>query len=143
MEKSKRIFVDSNYFIALFNPQDILCKRAEELSQKIYEEGNALVFSNFIFLEVVTVLSQKKGRSGGIEAGIHLLGHPFFECITIDEGLQQETWKIFEQVKHKDISFVDCSVIACMKAESITELLTFDTKDFRLLQKQFSFRFYH
>ncbi len=142
MGKFERIFVDSNYFIALFNPQDALCKRAEELSQKIYEEGNSLIFSNFIFLEVVTVLSQKKGRSGGIEAGIHLLGHPSFEYITIDEGLQQETWKIFQQVKNKNVSFVDCSIIACLEAEGITTLLTFDRKDFILLQKMFPFVFY-
>ena len=95
MEKSKRIFVDSNYFIALFNPQDSLCKRAEELSQKLYEEERSLIFINFIFLEVVTVLSQKKGRLGGIEAGAHLLTYPSFECLHIDEALQQEAWSIF------------------------------------------------
>ena len=129
-QRRSKIFVDSNYFIALFNSQDSLCKQAEAMSQKLYTEDSSLVISNLIFLEVVTVLSQKRGRRAGIEAGIHFLTHPLLEFIHIDETLQEDTWRIFQQIKSKNMSFVDCSIIAVMNTEGIRELLTFDRKDF-------------
>ena len=140
METSKVIFVDSNYFIGLSNPDDLLYARARKIAQSIQDD--ILVLSNFVFGEVVTVVSQRRSREAGIEAGQYILSHPRIRFVHIDENLQKESWRIFQEIQSKNISFVDCSIIAAMNAEDISTLLTFDRSDFAALQKQYRFSLY-
>lgn len=136
------VFVDSNYFIAFFNPADALHSRALVSAKKLYAEDVNFVISNFIFLEVVTVLSQRVGKQSALRVGSHLLDDPKLSIIHIDPSLQQTAWQIFQTVPAKDIGFVDCSILAVMRAEAIHLLLTFDKTDFRPLLKNFHFAFY-
>lgn len=141
MEEGKRVFIDSNYFVALFNPSDNLYPKALKIAKKIDKEGVLLVISNLIFLEIVTILSQKRGKRVAIETGEYLLSNPQITLIHIDEMLQRDSWNIFKEIKNKDVSFVDSSNIAVMKSEGINEILTFDIQ-FKKLQKNYRFRLY-
>lgn len=141
MEQSERIFLDSNYWVALFNSNDALYPAARALARKLDKEKSALIISNFIFLEVVTVLSQRRGKEVAVAAGKYLFSDSIIR-VHIDASLQKDTWSIFQQMKEKNISFVDCSTIALMRAERIDDLLTFDVKDFRRLKRMFRFRLY-
>lgn len=140
--KSEQIFVDSNYFIALFNEQDSLFKNADRISKELAQWHTPLFISNFIFLEIVTITSMRAGREIAIEAGKYLLSHSQIHVIHIDEELHAASWNIFQGTQPKNISFVDCSIVAAMKSEGIHKLLTFDTADFRKLQNQYHFSFY-
>lgn len=142
MEQTDRVFVDSNYFVALFNPSDSLHKNALDVARRIDLQNISLVISNFVFLEIVTVLSQRRGRKVAVEVGEHLLTNPLIVIAHVDELLQRESWYIFQNIKNKDVSFVDSSIIAIMRSEEINTLLTFDTRDFRKLQKQYPLDFY-
>ena len=142
MTEDSRVFVDSNYFVALFNPPDMLHKRALALARKIDSQNTALVVSNFVFLEIVTVLSQRRGRQVAIKVGEHLLTNSLITIIQVDELLQRESWHIFQNIIEKNVSFVDSSIVAIMKAEYITKLLTFDVDDFEKLRKRYQFNFY-
>lgn len=141
MAKSEGVFIDSSYLIALFNPADTLHIKAKKITETLYQSAYSHVISNFIFLEVVTVLSQRQGRKSAFEVGTSLLSTPHIEIIHIDTKLQHETWDIFHSVELKDVSFVDCSIIATMNAEGITTLLTFDMQ-FKKLQKNHRFSLY-
>lgn len=142
METSKHLFVDSNFFIALFHQQDSLHEQAFNIAKELDRHPRTLVISNFIFLEVVTVLSQRKSRIQATEVGNFLLTDPGILIRHIGEKLQQATWKLFQSVSHKEVSFVDCSTLAVMRSEGINTLLTFDRTDFRLLQRFFRFSLY-
>ena len=140
MEGNKKIFADSNYFIALFNAHDALHERAKKITREM--EQIVFYISNFIFLETVTVLSQKCGRKTSREVGEHLLKNPLIKIVHFDEILQKETWRIFQEEPSKNISFADCSTVAVMDTEGISELLTFDTTDFKKLAKKHHFKLY-
>lgn len=142
MEVSEKVFVDSNFFIALFSKADSLHTRARAIATDIDSRAVQLVISNLIFLETVTVLSQRRGRAMAKEAGVYLLSAPNVEIIHIDPSLQHETWVLFQHAGHKDISFVDCSTAVVMRSESISHILTFDVKDFKALQKHVRFSFF-
>lgn len=142
MEAKNKSFCDSNYFVALFNASDSLYERALHTAQRIKRERIHLIISNLIFSEIVTVLSQKTGKRSALRAGRFLLEDPFLQIVLIDEFLQDQTWQIFQAVREKNISFVDCSIIAAMKAEGIRELLTFDHQDFKKLQNSHRFKFF-
>jgi uncharacterized protein len=141
-ERNSGVFADSNYFIALANENDSLHKQAILISQNLEERAVQLFLSNLIFLEVITVLSQKRGREVANKTGLYLLSDPHISYIHIDEQLHEESWHIFQSISQKNIGFVDCSIIAAMKAEDISTLLTFDKADFKQLQKPYGFRLY-
>ena len=141
MAENSPIFVDSNYFIAFFNPRDTLHKRASEVSRILANENRGAIISNLVFAETITVLAQKRGKNTALAAGEYLLTNAT-RIIHLDQELQKNSWEIFQQVETKNISFVDCSILAVMRSEDIKVLLTFDRKDFQPLQKRFSFSLY-
>lgn len=137
-----KIFADSNFFIALFNPSDTLHNRALLAKEKLEKDGYPVVISNFVFLESVTVLSQRMGRESAIFLGKHLVEDENFEWVYVDERLQDASWAIFKQTRKKNMGLVDCSHLAIMQAEGISRLLTFDEEDFSNLRKVYDFSFY-
>ena len=141
-ERNSEIFADSNYFIALANENDSLHTRALAVSKTIEKSAIQLHISNLVFLEVVTVLSQKRNREVANKTGQYLLSDTRISFFHIDEQLQEESWKLFQSIPLKNMGFVDCSTIAVMKALDVSELLTFDTTDFRKLQGTYRFSFF-
>lgn len=142
MATSEEIFADSNYFVSAFNPEDTRHGYALKISRQLDAESKSLIITNFIFAEVVTVLSQRQGRQTAMTTGEYLLTHPNIRIVHVDEYLQNDTWSIFQKSEHKNISFVDCSIIAVMMSEGVQKLLTFDTTDFKRLQTEYRFLFY-
>lgn len=135
MEENNSIFIDTSFWIALFNPTDNLHQKALKIAQKLDKQNNLFFISNFIFLEVVTVLSQRVGKKTALEVGNYLLSDSRINLIHIDENLNDRTWQRFKEIKSKNASFVDASIIETMKMQRLTDLLTFDTKDFSVLAK--------
>lgn len=131
-----KIFVDSNFFVALYNSEDSLYERALATSRSLEKDPPRAFISNYIFLETVTVLSQRAGRKEAIIRGNQLLDNNNFQIIQITDSLQTSAWEIFCETPKKNTSFVDCSTIAVMQAEGIDKLLTFDREDFKPLLKK-------
>lgn len=141
-ERNSRVFADANYFIALANEDDSLYPQALAVSQNLEKHAIQLYISNLVFLEVVTVLSQKRNREVANKTGLYLLSDPHISHVYIDEQLHKESWDIFQNISQKNIGFIDCSIVAAMKTENISTLLTFDRIDFSALQKQYRFSLY-
>ena len=135
------VFLDSNYLIALFYPGDTQNEKAREYAARLDKENKNLVISSFIFLEAVTVTSQRGGKEAGLSAGEHLLGGKI-KIVHINEETESETWRLFKEIKNKDISFVDASIIATMRAEGIQTLLTFDVTHFKSLAKEYRLKLF-
>ncbi len=140
MVGDKLLFVDSNYFVALFNPADSLARQAEKIAKHLDAADIRLVTSNLVFLEVVTVLAQRRSRAVAVEVGAYLLSH--VNIVHVDESSHQDAWSIFQIVPSKNVSFVDCSILAILRAENIHSLLTFDITDFHKFRKQFRFEIF-
>lgn len=137
MTDYSRIVVDSNYYLALVNPLDSLHQNAVNITHQI--EKKQAVISDYIFSEITTVISQKISKQAAVELGSSLLNNPLIQMTTINHSLFLASWKIFLKLKQKNLSFVDCSILALMKQLNIKQLLSFDHTDFAPLQKQFGF----
>lgn len=132
-----QIVIDSNYFLAVNNSHDSLNLQAVKLSY--FVEKNEAIISDYIFLEIVTILSQKVSRNVACQVGLALLSSANIKIITVDHSLFLDSWIIFSKLKQKNISFIDCSILATMKRYRVKQLLSFDNTDFAPLQKQFGF----
>lgn len=101
-----------------------------------------LVLSSFILLEVATILSQRAGKALAIKAVQRLRNPDDFTFIQNTKKLEETSWEIFQKIPNKNMSFVDCSILAILKQERIPSLLTFDKTDFATFEKDYNFTRY-
>jgi len=133
----RNVFFNTSFYVGLNNPSDSLRTRATKILRKLGTFDHNSFTSNFVFLEAITVISQKIGRNIAID---------FYEKaiqsvreIKIDLELEERTWSIFKSIQNKDVSYVDCSILAVIEEFRIDTLVTFD-KHFDKFQKDFSFQ---
>jgi predicted nucleic acid-binding protein len=142
MTDNNAVFVDSNYFIALFNISDTLHAEALALAESMVNKNIVLYVSNYIMLEVLTVLSQRVGREAARVASDNLVDSEQIRAVHITEELHSRSLEIFRTTDSKNVSLVDCSILAVLNYVGIKQLLTFDTTDFKPLKGRFNFDFY-
>ena len=133
-----RILVDSNVLVGLYNKTDSLHQKSRSLMKKLESLESALFVTNYILLELYTVISQRVGKPAALKFGEDIKREkPFTGIIWISEEKDEKTWEIFKKVKNKDVSFVDCNNIAIALEEDL-KIATFD-KNLIKLQKDFGF----
>ncbi len=130
------LFIDANYFCALYNKQDALHQKAKRFSSEL--EQYYLATSNFVLLESYTVISQRSSKNIVVSFKKYVYSEGNYHIFWVDKGLEEETWKIFASIKDKNFSYVDASILALMKKEKISHLLSFDA-GFAQFQKIFGF----
>lgn len=131
------LFVDANFFCALYNDSDAHYSKAEVIATRLNDFR--LITSNFVLLETYTVLSQRASKREAIAFGELLKKDSPYAIYWISKEFEEEVWKIFKSIRNKNFSYVDASILAVMKKEKISHLLSFDT-GFNNLQKQYNFK---
>lgn len=128
---SKKVFVDTNVFVALRDTKDSTHHQAIRLSKKFNELGTKLFTSSDVLGETLTVLSKKLGKAVCNDWYKDFQKSGLAE-IFIDKYLHQETREFFRRVKSKNISFIDCSSVVAMRRHKIKTIFSFD-QDFKSL----------
>ena len=121
------LFVDSDGFVALSKEDDTNHDKAIKILQKAINIGVLFVTSNYVFSEVVTVLSQRSGHEAALRF-IRRMKSPAsgYNFEWIDENVEKEAINIFSQQTSKNVSFVDCTNMAVMKIKRIDAVFSFD-----------------
>lgn len=122
-------FVDTSAFYALEDSDDKHHDEAIETREAIKKGAlsiRKLYTSNFIFDETLTLLRMNLGHAHAVDFGGRLKSSKIVEIVRIDEGLEEEAWKIFKTYKDKRYSFTDCSSFALMDEMGIDRAFSFD-----------------
>lgn len=125
------IFIDTSFYLALINPQDSTHSQALSL-RKIYED-NQRVTSNSVLSELATVGAIRLSKSKTIQF-IEQIESGKTKIITEQKSDLSLAWKLFKQSKSKNISWVDCHIVAISQRLNIKRILSFD-KDIERLQR--------
>ena len=115
------LLLDASFLIAFDNLEDIHHVQARELWGQIKEEDYFI--SDYIFDEIVGIISRKKGKDRTIIFGNKIL--EAVPIINIDHNLFEEAWKMFKETK-LNLSFTDCTSLALLKLMKINRIATFD-----------------
>lgn len=122
------IFVDSSFLISLLLEHDSNYHKARNTWLSVNEET---VISEDILKEILTVVSQRKGRKSCIEAYRKIIEENILTAP--DKEHFQSGLQLFLNPKlQKDISLIDCISAAICKKLRIKTILTFD-RHFRTL----------
>lgn len=124
--QNKKVFIDSNVFIALFIKDDSLHEKASDKWSKLREEEVYLFTSDLVISEVLTVLRLKDGKETAIDFGrIALEESEILNIIPVTQELMNDSYSVFKEVENKDFSFVDASIVAISRKLDM-EVVTFD-----------------
>ena len=133
---SQYLFVDTSYLCAIYNKSDSLHETAKKISPLLRKFQ--VVLSNFILLESYTVLSQRVSKQHVFSFREDMYDEKYYHIYWIDKMLEKQVWDIFASIKDKNFSYVDASILALLKKEKISHLLSFDS-GFAQFQKTFGF----
>lgn len=121
------IFVDTDAFVAVVKQEDTTHEKSIRLFQQLQKENVSLLISNYIFLEVVTVISQKVGHKEAVLFIDNMQKDDSLLVIKrVDEELEEEAIRIFKAQTSKNVSFVDCTNMAFLKRGYADAIFSFD-----------------
>lgn len=124
------IFIDASFYLAVLNPHDSNHHKVLGFTEQYQDED--YITSQAVLGEVLTVGSQRFHRPATIEFVERILES---ETVVVLESqdLMDRTFKIFKQIRNKNISWVDCYSFAIMEKYEVETALTFD-KDFQRIR---------
>lgn len=119
------LFIDSSALVALNDKIDADYIRAGTMLSKISSDKFNLYLSTNIFIETLTIISQRVGKEKGIalldelRSGKYIVIHP-------DDQLIAQAEDIFRTIKSKNVSYGDCISFAVMRRYGIQWVFSFD-----------------
>jgi uncharacterized protein len=136
MTKANRaVFIDTNVFVALFNKDDSLHKKATEIWHDL-REGNALLHTSyFVISETLTVLRLRAGKGTALKFGRTIFEQTkALHLIPTNEQRAKSAYEIFTDVPVKNFSFVDATIIATAHEQNL-EVISFDKNLLKNIKK--------
>jgi predicted nucleic acid-binding protein len=120
-----RALVDANVVVGLYRLDDSLHIKAVKLVTDLRSNGWELVITNLLKQEIATVLSFRVGMSLAKKFLKDYLDLIDTE-IVVDEDVEKNAWKIFENQNKRGTSFVDCANMAVVEKYKLNGIVTFD-----------------
>lgn len=125
----QKVFIDTSYFVAAFDPADNLNSLAVEVMSKL--QTAEFYTSELIFMEFLNYFSgygeETRLKAAAVVENIHRQKITIFP---MSSGLFQKARTFYTQRADKAYSLVDCASMILMKQKNIKTCLTSD-KHFR------------
>lgn len=123
---AETVFLDSSFFKGLTDPKDDFYQRAGKIWQKLREQSESLVTSNFIVDETLTLLRSRCNLETAIKFRDLLAENSqiikIIRATVADEG---NAWQWFVKEWRK-LSFTDCVSFAMMRRLGLKRAAAFD-----------------
>jgi len=128
MPTASDLFVDTSGWAYYLDRQDSLHPSIVALVKQAVFEGRRLVTTNYIFTELVALLSSRYRlpRQQVISVLTAIKRDPSVEIVYIERAIDDEAWGLLESRLDKQWSLVDASSFIVMKQSGMTEALTTD-----------------
>lgn len=124
----KLVFFDTGAQFALLSRDDKNQQRVAALVDELQAAGTTLVMTDYVFNELLTLITARAGKHKAIEYAAKFPANPIhFQFIGLDDFYEGK--RIFERYRDKNWSFTDCVSFAFMRRLGITTALSFD-RDF-------------
>lgn len=127
------IFIDASSYLSALLPKDPNLKSAINIFKSISENKEQLVTSYAILGEVLTISSQRYDRLIGTHFVKNILDGPT-QVILENQEFIKKAFKTFQDIKDKDVSWVDCYSFAIIEHYKIEKVFSFD-RDFKKYTK--------
>ena len=121
----KRVFIDTNAFIALYYRRDQFHSLAADIHHELLKDSDYIT-SNYVIDETMTGLAMKSGHREAVEFFENIKESNFIDIIYINDILEHEAFTVFKKYSDKEFSFTDCTSFIIMKHFKIKTAFTND-----------------
>lgn len=118
------VFVDTSAFLAFLNAGDQFHAAAVEQWQALLDDGEALLCNNYILIETTAILQHRFGLEAVRTFYDDLL--PVVTVSWVDENIHHQATAALLTARRRQLSLVDCSAMATLRAHHLTRVFTFD-----------------
>ena len=125
------IFIDTSAYIGTLNPFDSNHEKAGEISGFLTKED--LITSYAVLGEVLTVGSMRYNRQAATDFVKEILKSKT-KIVSENDELRDKAFRIFQEIKDKNIGWVDCCSFAIIEHYKIEKVFSFD-RDFKKYAK--------
>ncbi len=91
----------------------------------VEEKWGTVLLSEYVFLEVVTVLLLRQSLSTAVDVGQTLLSAREVEFVP-GADVFVDAWRIFREQQRTKLSFVDAAIVAIAQRKNVDVIATFD-----------------
>jgi len=121
----KKVFADTDYWVAILNFHEQLHAKARAVSLKA---NDRIVTSEMVLTELLAFYSAKgeQLRDGAATFVERMRQSPNVTIVPQSSAQFQEALAVYKQYRDKQWSLTDCASILIMREESITEVLSND-----------------
>lgn len=125
-------FVDSSAWLALEDVRDQHHADARRGMDLLAADGLSLVTTDYVLVESFTLIRRWLGYAVSVAFGRSIRTSAVVQTVRLDESLWQAAWTLFETFPQSNLSFVDCTSAAVMRAQGMQRVFGFD-HDFKVL----------
>lgn len=122
----KKVFVDTDYWVAILNPQELLHPKAKAISAGL--ANSRFVTSEMVLTELLAFYCVKGERLREAAASLieRMRQNPNMTIIPQTSAQFQEALVVYRQYRDKEWSLTDCASIQIMREQFITHALSHD-----------------
>jgi predicted nucleic acid-binding protein len=122
----KRYFVDSSFWIALFNRNDAGHDIATLFWQELAHQSVRFATSDYVLDEAYTFLRRHVGLQAAVELHDVIQASKLIQVAEVSAPIRVAAWNTLVKYDDKVLSFTDCTSFVLMWRAGLTEALTLD-----------------
>ncbi len=121
------VLLDTCFFLALQNNDDVNHEKAIDLSERLASEGAVFWTTDYVLDEAITFAIRQTGsRKLAIEVAQLILAEDHVHLEWMNESRVRRSFAAFKKYDDKKFSFTDCSLIVLAQAEGFEWIVSFD-----------------
>jgi len=131
------IFIDTGIFLALYDIDDRYHERSKQLIINSLKGNFGRLFtSEYIIDEALTATFMRtKKHAIAVEIGKYIIESARVTKLAVDQETFNASWKKFQILDDKGISFTDCTSLTLSEKHGIKQLMSFDNGFDGLIQR--------
>lgn len=130
MEESRlamnEFFLDTSFAFALSSQKDELHNRATALANRIRDQGNPIITTQAVLLEIGNSLAKAKYRHSCVSLIENLRSDTSTIVVSISNEPFDDAFNLFRDRSDKEWGLVDCVSFVVMRERGINDALTAD-----------------
>jgi predicted nucleic acid-binding protein len=122
----RRYFVDTSFWIALFDRSDPSHDKVTTFWQGLAKKPLRLITSDYVLDEAYTFLRRHVGLQAAVDLHDVIQISRLIEVAEVRAPIRAAAWDTFVKYDDKVLSFTDCTSFVLMWQMGLTEVLTLD-----------------
>ena len=121
--------MDTGIFLALYDADDRYHERSKQLIKNSLKGHFGRMFTSDYILDeaITTTFVRTKQHAVAVKLGKYVIESPRVTKLVVDQETFHISWRKFQTLDDKNLSFTDCTSIVLSEKHGIKQIMSFDS----------------